>query len=126
MVGGSGGGFGGMAVMGLEPSLGPLRLSGVLAQECLILDPCAGKCIHRLWLLGSQVYGPFRNAGVVDKSVSHWDLDPSGYWQTVALKKLELIIGPFQVLKGHRWDFLLHGPCANRPVQGEWLGGDWS
>lgn len=63
------------------------------SSECLILDPCASKCIHRLWLLGSQVYGPFRNAGVVDKSVSHWDLDPSGYWQTVAVKKLELIIG---------------------------------
>lgn len=33
LVGGSGGGSGGMAMMALEPSLGPLRLSGVLAQS---------------------------------------------------------------------------------------------
>lgn len=37
-------------------------------------------------------------------------MDPSDYWQTVAVKKQELLIGPFQDLKGHRWDFLLPGP----------------
>lgn len=37
---------------------------------------------------------------MIDKSVSHWDLDPSDYWQTVAVKKLELLIGPFRISRG--------------------------
>lgn len=38
-------------------------------------------------------------------------------------KKLELLIGLFQDLRGYGWEFLLPGSCVSRPVQGVWLAG---
>lgn len=50
LVGRSGGGSVGVAVMGLEYKV--LEAFWGFSWECLIWGPCASKCIHRLWLLG--------------------------------------------------------------------------
>lgn len=74
-----------MAVMGLEPII---RLFEVFWEAHLGVSYFGFLCqqmysqtvVVRDY---SQVKGPFRNGGVVDKSVSHWDLDPLDYWWTV-------------------------------------------
>lgn len=80
--------------------------------ESLILGPCARKYIHRVQLLGIE---PSR-VSFLEILELETRVSPTGplglwdYWWTVAVKKLELRLGPFG---SHRWEFLLPGPCAS-------------